>query len=274
MSDKASDVLELDINLLQPNPLQPRGMILTETLRELVASIKIHGVLEPLVVAKTPAGYQIIAGERRWKAAINAGLKFIPVIVKETTPRGMLEMALVENVQREDLNPLERAQAYKRLIEEFKLSTSEVAIRVGKSAPYISNSLRLLLLPDAIKDALISNLDSEGHSRALLQLEDPKLRVELYNQVLRLSASVRQTEEMVRRLQGGLLGKGYKTRVEKIISPKLDEMEKELSKIVGGRVKISQSQVEAKVTFNFRGDLATNNKRLDQICAMLKKIFI
>ena len=141
MNDQNREVLELEINLLQPNPLQPRGMIVSDTLNELVESIRIHGILEPLVVAKTPAGYQIIAGERRWKAAKTVGLKAVPVIIKETTPRGMLEMALVENVQREDLNPLDRAQAYKRLLEEFNLATSEIAIRVSKSASYISNTL-------------------------------------------------------------------------------------------------------------------------------------
>lgn len=273
MSVKTQDVLEMDINLLQPNPLQPRGMIIQDSLNELVESIKIHGVLEPLVVAKTPAGFQIIAGERRWKASRQAGLKVVPVIVKETTPRGMLEMALVENVQREDLNPLERAQAYRRLIDEFNLATSDVAIRVGKSAPYISNTLRLLLLPDAIKDALVSVLISEGHARALLQLEDPKMMIDAYKQVLRLSASVRQTEEMVRRLQSAAGTRNNKTRVEKIISPKLDEMEKVLSQVVHGRVKISQSQVDSKININFRGDLLTTTKKLEQIGQALKKIF-
>src|SRR5581483_3090057 len=156
MADIQEHIFELDINILESNPLQPRGLINPESLADLVSSIKEHGILEPLVVAKTPAGYQLIAGERRWRAAKVAGLIKVPVVIKETTPRGMLEMAIVENVQREDLNPIEGAQAYKRLIEEFQMTTTEVAQRVGKSLPYISNSLRLLTLPDALKDALIS----------------------------------------------------------------------------------------------------------------------
>lgn len=266
-------VLQLEIQMLQPNPLQPRGMINSDALNELIESIKIHGVLEPLVTAKTPAGYQIIAGERRWRAAKLAGLKVVPVIVRETTPRGMLEMALVENVQREDLNPLERAQAYKRLLDEFNLPTTEVAIRVSKSVPYISNTLRLLILPDAIKDGLVSGLISEGHARALLQLGDAKLIIDGYKLVLKDSLSVRQTEEMVRRVQSQSESHETVTRVQKIISPKLEELERELSKAIRGKVKIIQSQVQAKLQMSFRGDLKMTTQKIEQISKMLTKIF-
>ncbi len=132
----------LPIDHLQPNPLQPRGSIATDTLEDLVTSIKQHGILEPLVIAQTPAGYQIIAGERRWRASKLAGLTQVPVIIKETTPQGMLEMALIENVQRSDLNPIERAKAFDRLAIEFNLSTTQISERIGKSAPYVSNTLR------------------------------------------------------------------------------------------------------------------------------------
>ena len=151
MSD-TQQVLHLDIELVQPNPLQPRGLISPESLRELSNSIKEHGIIEPLVVAKTPAGYQIIAGERRWRASRLAGLTTVPVVIRETTTKGMLEMAIVENVQREDLNPIERAQAFQRLIEEFGLPLMEIAKRIAKSESYVSNTMRLLALPDAIKD--------------------------------------------------------------------------------------------------------------------------
>jgi ParB family chromosome partitioning protein len=139
--DKIDNIFELEINLLQANPLQPRGIIPADSLQELVDSIREQGILEPIVVARTPAGYQIIAGERRWRAAKILGLEKVPVVIKETTPQGMLEMSIVENVQREDLNPIERAQAYKRLIEEFGLGTNEVARKVGKSAPTVSNTM-------------------------------------------------------------------------------------------------------------------------------------
>src|SRR3989338_7674609 len=170
MADTQS-ILHLDITLIEPNPLQPRGLIPPDSLGDLVNSIKEHGIIEPLVVAKTPAGYQIIAGERRWRASRLAGLVTVPVIIRETTARGMLEMAIVENVQREDLNPIERAKAFERLMDEFGLNASEISKRIGKSGSYISNSLRLLALPDAIKDGLISGAVTEGHARAIAGLE-------------------------------------------------------------------------------------------------------
>src|SRR5437868_9699754 len=153
-------IFELEIDLLQSNPLQPRGLITPESLAELAESIRTHGILEPIVAAKTPAGFQIIAGERRWRAARLVGMSIVPVIIRETTPQGMLEMAIVENVQRVDLNPLERAQAYKRLMDEFSLTNAEIATRVSKSPSYISNTIRLLTLPDALKDALMSGQTS------------------------------------------------------------------------------------------------------------------
>lgn len=202
-------IYELEIDLLQPNPLQPRGLISPESLQELAQSIKAHGVLEPIVVAKTPAGYQIIAGERRWRAAKIVALPKVPVIIRETSPQGMLEMAIVENVQRIDLNPLERAQAYRRLMDEFGLANQEIAERVSKSPAYISNTIRLLILPDALKDALMSGATSEGHARALAALEDPHLIITAYKEVLKRNLSVRGTEELVRRM-----------RVEKGIGPR------------------------------------------------------
>lgn len=201
MDNNDQQIFELDVTLLEPNPLQPRGLITPESLAELAESIREHGVLEPLVVARTPAGFQIIAGERRWRASKLAGLTRVPVIIKETSPQGMLEMAIVENVQRQDLNPLERAQAYRRLMDEFNLTNADIAQRVGKSPAYISNTIRLLTLPDALKDALMSGQTTEGHVRALAGLEDPHLIVEAYKEVMRRNLSVRGTEELVRKMK-------------------------------------------------------------------------
>src|SRR5471030_1057661 len=144
MDNNNERIFELEINMLQANPLQPRGIISPDSLQELVDSIREQGILEPIVVARTPAGYQIIAGERRWRASRILGLEKVPVVVRETTPQGMLEMSIVENVQREDLNPIERALSFKRLIDEFGFGTNDVAKRVGKSAPTVSNTIRLL----------------------------------------------------------------------------------------------------------------------------------
>jgi ParB family chromosome partitioning protein len=254
-------VLHLDVEIIQANPLQPRGLISPESLTELVNSIKEHGVIEPLVVAKTPAGYQMIAGERRWRAAKLAGLSTVPVIVRETTARGMLEMALVENVQREDLNPIERAQAFQRLIEEFGLPVSEIAKRVGKSESYVSNTMRLMALPDAIKDGLISGAITEGHARAIAGLGEVKLMVEAYKTILSESASVRRAEDLARRLKAQSNIKAVH-RVERIHSDELDAMAKDLAQAVNGLVKITQSKVEARLVFVIRGNLETTSKTL------------
>jgi len=223
-------IFELDIELLQPNPLQPRGLITPESLSELAESIRSHGILEPIVVAKTPAGYQIIAGERRWRASKVVGLSKVPVVVKETNPQGMLEMAIVENVQRIDLNPLERAQAYKRLMDEFSLTNAEISERVSKSPAYISNTIRLLTLPDALKDALMSGQTTEGHARALSGLEDPHLIIEGYKEVLKRNLSVRGTEELVRRMRikGGIAPKKRVVEDMHIYSENVDRIENEL----------------------------------------------
>lgn len=248
-----NQVFEIDIDMLQPNPLQPRGLITADSLVELVDSIREHGVLEPLVVAKTPAGYQIIAGERRWRASKIAGASKIPVIIKETTPQGMLEMAIIENVQRIDLNPLERAQAFKRLLDEFGLSTGEIAVKVGKSAPYVSNTLRLLSVPDVLKDALASGATTEGHVRALASLEDPHLIVEAYKEVLSKNLSVRGAEELARKLKNreNIAPKQQKPAL-RLHNDDLDKYQEELAKKLSGdeakvKVKISQSRIEGKV---------------------------
>lgn len=255
------EISQLDINQLQPNPLQPRGLITPDSLNELVASIKEHGIIEPLVAAKTPAGLQIIAGERRWRASKLAGLKTVPVLVKETTARGMLEMAVVENVQREDLNPIERAQAFIRLSEEFGLPVNEIAKRVSKSDSYVSNTIRLLSLPDAIKDGLISGAISEGHARAIAGLGDVNLMVEAYKLILSENASVRRAEDLSRRLKQKTQ-KAPTKKVERIHSDELDAMAKDLAQSLNALVKITQSKVEARVVLVMRGNLEATGKSL------------
>ncbi len=257
-------VLHLDIDLIQPNPLQPRGLIPPDSLTDLVNSIHEHGIIEPLVVAKTPAGYQLIAGERRWRASKLAGLTTVPVLIKETTSRGMLEMAIVENVQREDLNPIERAQAFQRLIEEFGLPLTEISKRVGKSDSYVSNTMRLMALPDAVKDGLVSGAISEGHARAIAGLGDVKLMVDAYKTILSENASVRRAEDLARRLKAQNDRKPS-MKVERIHSDELDAMAKDLALSVNGLVKITQSKVEARLVFVIRGNLETTSKTLKQI---------
>ena len=274
----AEEVVQIDVNQLQPNPLQPRGAITPESLVDLVDSIKEHGILEPLVVAETPAGFQIIAGERRWRASKLAGLPFVPALIRKTSPRGMLEMALVENVQRIDLNPLDRAKGFERLINEFNLTTSEIAVRIGKSVAYVSNSIRLLSLPDALKDGLLSGLISEGHARAMAAIEDQSLMLEAYKIILRESGSVRRAEELARRMkaksQQSSNRQGVRQDQLRVVSEELDKMQADMeNKLNEGieddtrksTVRLVRSRRETKISMVFKGGLEETEDRLHRV---------
>ncbi|MDP2637843.1 MAG: ParB/RepB/Spo0J family partition protein [Candidatus Levybacteria bacterium] len=269
-SNTDNTIHELEINMLQANPLQPRGVIAPASLNDLVDSIREQGILEPLVVARTPAGFQIIAGERRWRAAKLLGLSKVPVVVKDTTPQGMLEMSIVENVQREDLNPIERALAYKRLIDEFGLGTNEVARKVGKSAPTVSNTIRLLSLPDAIKDALVAGVITEGHVRPLISLGDPNLMLELFRRILRENSTVRQTEEEARKVKGEIEKKEPRAAVDRLWVPELDEMAKKIAKMHSlDKVSIFQSSKKARILIEVNGDVEVTGPKIKAINKIL-----
>jgi ParB family chromosome partitioning protein len=284
----ADEVVQIPVDQLQVNPLQPRGSITPESLVDLVDSIKEHGVLEPLVVAKTPAGYQIIAGERRWRASRLAGLTHVPAIIRETSPKGMLEMALVENVQRVDLNALDRAKGFERLMTEFSLSSSEIAVRIGKSVAYVSNSIRLLTLPDALKDGLLSGLITEGHARALAAIDDPDLMVEAYKIILKESGSVRRAEELARRMKAKSNQDMDRSSASKVImhvvSDDIDRIQDDMTqkffnpqddgskKKKSSVVKLIRSQRETRIQFIFKGNLDETEKRLQKLYKAVMKI--
>ena len=189
---------EIPIDAIRRNPRQPRHSVDPDEMSELIGSIREHGVLQPIVVTRDDDGYVLIAGERRWTAARQAGLTRIPAVVKEATPRQMLELALVENVQRADLNPLEEAAAYQQLMTDFSLTQEEVARRVGRSRSAVANSVRLLGLPESVQLAVGQGEISEGHARALLGLSDPAEMLGAFSEVLSHGLNVRQTEELVR----------------------------------------------------------------------------
>jgi len=266
-------ISQLETSQLQPNPLQPRGVIPPETIMDLVDSISEHGILEPLVVAHTPAGYQIIAGERRWRAAKMAGLQTVPCIVKETSPQNMLEMAIVENVQREDLNPLDRAKAFERLAQEFQLSSSDIAKRVGKSSSYVSNSLKLLELPDALKDGLLTGMITEGHARALLGIRDKASMIEAYKMILRESGSVRRAEEIARRMKEKLESESKKEQpvngkpAYAVRHAEIDKMQSEMAKTLGekSRVKLVVTERQTKIQIILNGSPKETDERLQKI---------
>lgn len=268
----------LDISLLQPNPFQPRNKIKSADITDLAESIKLHGILEPLVVAETPAGYQIIAGERRWRASQLAGLTKVPVVIKKVTPRQMLEMALIENVQRSDLNPLERAQAFQQLVREFDLTVGQVAERISKSQSYVSNSLRLLQLPDAIKDGISGDLISEGHARALAGITDPKAMIDAYKQLLVSKGSVREAEEiarMWRELHEAEAGKRKKKSVTSVVDPEVKQWEEKLRQVIASRsqvtskIKLTRSQTQTRVIITLKGSQQQTQTALEDFMGLI-----
>lgn len=244
----------IPVELIAPNPHQPRSAISPESLEELAGSIREHGVIQPLIVtrsddplADTP--YILIAGERRWQAAKLAGLATVPAIVKEATPQQMLELALVENIQRADLNPLEEAHAYRQLIEEFGLTQEQVAERVGKSRVAVTNALRLLRLPAGVQQALAEGQISEGHARVLLSLENEALQMQTMKLIVSRALSVRQTEELVRRLLEGARRKAPAS--DERPSPETRALEAEFENALGTRVQLMRSRRGGKLVIHF-----------------------
>ncbi|MBI1919354.1 ParB/RepB/Spo0J family partition protein [Candidatus Microgenomates bacterium] len=269
MDKQEERIFEIDINLLETNPHQPRGIIIPESLTELVDSIREQGILEPLVVAKTPAGYQIIAGERRWRAARIVGLKNVPVVIKETSPQGMLEMSIVENIQREDLNPIERAQAYRKLIDDFGITVGEIATKIGKSVPYVSNTLRLLALPDAIKDSLAANVVVEGQVRPLLALGDQKLMIEAFKMLLRRGGTVRMAEELARKLKDQIV-KTKLTPALGLLGQELEVLEEDLRKKLEADVRVDQTKNRARFIIVFRGTPEETTQKVKKFSQLLQ----
>jgi ParB family chromosome partitioning protein len=243
----------LPIELIVANPYQPRTEINPETLVELSDSIREHGVIEPLIVTKKADNrYELIAGERRWRAAKLAGVSHLPVVIKEASAQQMLELAVVENLQREDLNPLEEALAFDQLVKLFTMTHDEVAKKMGLSRPAVANKIRLLSLPEELKRGLLESKISEGHARALLGLTSTETQIATYKIIIRDALSVRATEELVRRLN-----RGHKTRQrqdERIIDEKTTTIESTLRNKFGKGVTLARSQKGGKIVIPFKSD--------------------
>jgi ParB family chromosome partitioning protein len=220
---------------LKPHHQQPRKTFNDAKMAELVASIREKGVIQPLVVRHTGDHYQIIAGERRWRAAQKAGLKEVPVVIQDVSEDWALEMALIENIQREDLNPIEEAEAYRNLMSTFDLSQEEVARRVGRERPTVANALRLLRLPSAIQQDVIDGLLSMGHARAMLALESAARIKEVRDQVVKKQFSVRQTEALVKKLRNA---PGKDLRRKAHVDPELADLAARLQRSLGTKVSI------------------------------------
>lgn len=250
-------LLYAPVDSISPNPHQPRGVFNEANLEELASSIREHGVLQPLVVTQMGAGrYNLIAGERRWRASRLAGLDSVPVIVKEATSREMLELALVENLQRADLNPLEEAAAYRSLIDDFDLKQEEVAVRVGRSRGAVTNSLRLLRLPPAIQEALASGAISEGHARAILQVPDAENQLILAERIVSEGLNVRQAEAYARRLseQAEAGEEEAATDEEAPLYDHLRHLEDQFRNALGTKVQLSKSRRGGRLVIYFYSD--------------------
>ena len=241
-------LLEIDLDRITPNPRQPRTAMDEAALAELADSIREHGILQPLIVTHAGSGYTLVAGERRWRAARAAGLRTVPALVKDTTPRQLLELALVENIQRQELNPLEEASAYKQLVEEHSLKQDEVAHRVGKSRSAVANSLRLLKLPPEAKLALAEGRITEGHARGILALPTLEQQLKLLVAILAGNFTVRQSEEAARR------GSRKQNPLDSIKAAEIAEVEERLRELLRTKVELHRGKKGGRLVIHFYSD--------------------
>ncbi len=251
---KALGIHEIELDKIIPNEFQPRKVFDDGKLSELAASIKEQGVIQPVIVHRSSSGYQLIAGERRWRAARLAGLKTIPALVKEATRRDLMEMALIENIQREDLNALEAAEVYKRLQDEFKLTQEELAKRVGKERSTVTNFLRLLGLPREVKQELAAGALSMGHAKALLSLDRARDQVQAAGAIVKKGLSVREAEVLASRLRNP--AKEKKPRR----SPEIRSLEEKLRKSLGTKVTVAAKARGGRIVIDYY-----SNDELDRI---------
>jgi len=239
-------VQELKINEIEPNANQPRKSFDDEKLHQLADSIKKHGVVQPIIVKKEADTYRIVAGERRWRAARLAGLAHVPVIIKDLSDRQVMEVALIENIQREDLNPIEEAEAYERLIKDYGMTQEEISATVGKSRPAIANSLRLLNLTEKIKEYLTSGALTSGHARALLVIENKEAQEKAAEEIIQKKLNVRDTEKLVKQYLTKMDRKKPKKNEEEFA-----EIEEKFKEIFGTKVKFAGNNGKGKIVIEY-----------------------
>ncbi|NVL89517.1 MAG: ParB/RepB/Spo0J family partition protein [Desulfobacterales bacterium] len=257
---------DCEIDSIRPNPYQPRRRFSDQELKDLSDSIKEKGVIQPLVVRTVPTGYELIVGERRWRAARMAGVKQVPVVVKDVSTSEMLEMALVENIQREDLNPLEKADAYYRLIKEFGLTQQEVAKRVGQDRSTVANFLRLRNLPKPIQADIINNTLSMGHARALLSAETPAQQKEAWRRIVSGNISVRAAEALIKRLKDHK-PKALRAKDKTSEDVYVESLADDLTMHLGTKVRIIRRGERGRLEIEFYG-----NEDLERLIARLKAL--
>ena len=263
----AGSPVMVPVSLVEPNREQPRKNFDEDALQELAESIKQFGIIQPLIVQKREDYYEIIAGERRWRAARIASLKEVPVIIRDYTPKEIMEISLIENIQREDLNPIEEAAAYRRLIEEYQMKQDEVAVRVSKSRAVIANSIRLLNLDKRVQDMVISEMISAGHARALLAITDQDLQFQAAQKVFDEKLTVRDVEKMVRKMN-----EAPPSQVRKQISDALqavyDNLAEQMKTSLGTKVLIAPKNAQkGKIEIEYY-----SSDELDRLCTLLNSI--
>ena len=240
--------LSISLNLIKSNSEQPRKSFDDEKIAELAQSIKEHGIIQPILLNKNGDNYIIVAGERRWRAAKSLGLKEVPAIIMDLTEKDVLEISLIENIQRQDLNPIEEALAYKKLLKDFDLTQDELSKRIGKSRVAISNTIRLTALCDTVKQYLIDEVISEGHGRALLSIEDPKIQAEIAQKVIDEKLSVRELEKLIKFIK---LDKKPKDKVRELNNPYYKDITERLQNYFGTRVSISNKNNKGKIEIEY-----------------------
>lgn len=245
ISNKNS-IIEIDINQIEPNSDQPRKKFDEEKLIQLSESIKEYGIVQPVILIKEESNYKIVAGERRWRAARIAGIKKIPAVIKQLTQNEIMEISLIENLQREDLNPIEEAIAYKKLMDEFKLTQEEISKRIGKSRSAIANTIRLINLDERVKNYVIDEILTEGHARAIIIITDSNIQYEIAKKVIDENLNVRQTEKLVK----SLLNNKKQNKVKKE-EPYLNEMQERLKNILGTKVSIKYGRSKGKIEIEY-----------------------
>lgn len=262
--EENKSVDKINLNMIKPNNKQPREYFDEKKISQLAESIKEHGIIQPLVLKKDGGVYTIVAGERRWRAAKSIGLSEVPAVVIDATEKDLLEISLIENIQREDLNPIEEAKAYRRLLDDFNLTQEELAKRVGKSRVAITNCMRLLNLDTRVQDYLIDEVISEGHGRALLAVEDKNLQYELAQAIIDEDLSVRDTEKLIKDYYKKPPNNDKK-KTEEFNNPYVSDIKSKLESYFGTKVLLKNGKNKGKIEIEYY-----SNEDLQRIIDILK----
>lgn len=260
-----NEIIDLDINVISPNLNQPRKLFDGEKINELAESIKTHGIIQPIIVRPINSGYEIIAGERRWRAARRAGLKEVPCIIKDIDEQGNMLIAIIENLQREDLNPIEEAKAFETMLKTYNMTQEDISKSVGKSRPYIANILRLLKLSEEIQMLVLENKISSGHARALINIEDKAKQKALAMEIIERGLNVRQIEKAAEETKARQT-KGYKKKGRET-DPHIISIQEDLKRIFGTKVTVNSNYKKGKVEIEYY-----SQEELERLIEMFKRL--